>query len=118
MKLIIKLVISLLVILAVAYYGSVFVMPSITIVNNSGRITEQMEVTLPSSNLNFGALMNGEHNTLHYTLDQKDGDYRYKFKHENSTVYFGICGDVTNNEIHKRVVITVNENNQVICKTE
>jgi hypothetical protein len=59
------------VVLAVAHYGSVFVMPSITIVNNSGRITEQMKVTLPSSNLNFGALMNGEHNTLHYTLNKK-----------------------------------------------
>jgi hypothetical protein len=76
-----KLIISLLVVLAVAYYGSVFVMPSITIFNNSGRITEQMEVTLPISNLNFGAPMNEEHNTLHYTPEQKHGVYRYKFKH-------------------------------------
>jgi hypothetical protein len=45
MKLIIKQVISLLVILAVAYYGSAFVMPSIITVNNSGHTTEQMEVT-------------------------------------------------------------------------
>ena len=63
-------------VLAVAHYGRAFVMPSITIVNNSARTTEKMEVTLPSSNLNFGALMNGEQNTLHYTLEQKDGTYR------------------------------------------
>jgi hypothetical protein len=90
------------VILAAAYYGSAFIMPSITIVNNSGHIIEQMEIALPSSNLNFGTLMNTEQNTLHYTLEQNDGVYNYKFKHENSTVFLGSCGYVTNNEIHKR----------------
>ena len=52
--------------------------------------------------------MNGEQNTLHYTLEQKDSVYRNKFKHENSTVYHGSCGDVTNIHIHKKVVMTLN----------
>jgi hypothetical protein len=68
--------------------------------------------------MNFEVLMNGEQNTLHYTLEQKDSVYRYKFKHENSTVYHGSCGDVTNIQIHKKVVMTLNKNNQVMCKTE
>ena len=118
MKFIIKLVISILVILIVAYFGSAFVMPSITIVNSSGHNTEQTEVALPSSNLSFGALMNGEQNTLYYNLEQSDGVYSYTFKYENTAVISGSCGYVTSNEIHKRVVITLNEYNQVVCEKQ
>lgn len=118
MKLIIKFVISILAILIVAYHGSVFVMPSITIVNNSGHTTEKMEVALPSSNLNFGSLMSNEQNTLHYSLEQSNGVYSYQFKHMNVAAFSGSCGYVTKNEIHKRVVITLNENNEVICRMQ
>jgi predicted nuclease of restriction endonuclease-like RecB superfamily len=47
---------------------------------------------------------------------------------KNLTVYLGICGAITNNKIHKssqkftkvhkRVVITVNEKNLVICNNK
>jgi hypothetical protein len=117
-KLITKLVIAMLTVLVVAYYGSAFVMPSITIVNNSGHTVEQIEIALPSSNLNFGSLMTGEQNTLHYTLRQNDGAYHYKFKHEDSSIFRGTCGYVTKNEIHKRVIITLKKNNEVVCTTE
>ncbi len=90
-------------------------MPSVTIVNKSGAVIEQVEVALPSSNLNFGALMDGEENTLHYSLEQSDGVYNYQFKSKNSVMFRGSCGYVTNNEIHKRVVITLNKNNEVVC---
>ncbi|WP_394229365.1 hypothetical protein [Shewanella colwelliana] len=115
MKLIAKIVISILVVIAVVYYGSAFVMPSVTVVNKSGDVVEQVEVALPNSNLNFGALTDGEENTLHYSLEQSDGVYNYQFKSKSSVVFRGSCGYVTNNEIHKRVVITVNKSNDVAC---
>lgn len=115
MKLFAKIVISILVFIVVAYYGSVFIMPSVTLVNKSGDVVEQAEVSLPNSNLNFGVLMDGEENTLHYSLEQSDGVYHYLFKSKNSVVFRGSCGYVTHNEIHKRVVITLNKNNEVIC---
>ncbi|UAA38441.1 hypothetical protein KIH87_17445 [Paraneptunicella aestuarii] len=115
MKLVVRIVISILVVMVVAYYGSVFVMPSVTIVNKSGNVVEQAEVALPNSNLNFGMLEDGEVNTLHYFLKQSDGVYNYQFKSENLVMLRGSCGYVTNNEIHKRVVITLNKNNDVVC---
>ncbi|MCC2615450.1 hypothetical protein LJ739_04250 [Aestuariibacter halophilus] len=115
MKLVSKIVLSLFILLVVAYYGSAFVMPSVTVVNKSGVALEEVEVALPSSNLDFGALENGEENTLHYSLDQSDGVYNYHFKRNSSVIFRGSCGYVTGNELHKRVVITFNENNEVVC---
>ncbi|KXI27442.1 hypothetical protein AX660_22265 [Paraglaciecola hydrolytica] len=46
-------------------------MPSVTIVNKSGNVIEQVEVALPSSNLNLGALRGREENTLHYHIYNK-----------------------------------------------
>jgi hypothetical protein len=114
MKLITKMVISVLVIIVVAYYGSAFIMPSVTIINKSGEVVTLVEVALPNSNLNFGSLADGEENTLHYFLEQSDGVYHYQFK--SSVVVSGSCGYVTNNEIHKRVIITLNKNNEVVCR--
>ncbi|WP_434951113.1 hypothetical protein ACRWQL_16450 [Shewanella sp. HL-SH4] len=116
MKLIVKVVISTFVIACFAYYGSLFVMPSVTIENHSTSAIKQIEVALPSSNLNFGAINDGEKNTLYYSLEQNDGMYRYQFENENSAVYNGSCGYVTSNELHKRFIITINKNNQVICR--
>jgi hypothetical protein len=115
MKLIVKIVISMLVVIVVAYYGSAYVMPSITIVNKSGDVIEHVRVALPNSNLNFGTLMNGEENTLHYSLEQSSGVYNYRFKSKTQVVFSGSCGYVTKNEIHKRVIITLKRNNQVVC---
>ena len=121
MKFAVKFVISIFVLLVVAYYGSAFVMPSVTIVNNSTQFIDQIEVALPSSNLNFGGLNVGETNTLHYSLEQNDGEYQYQFTQTQTNdaepvVYRGSCGYVTGNEIHKRVVITLNANNVVECE--
>ena len=115
MKLIVKIVISILVVIVVTYYGSAYVMPSVTIVNKSGNVVEQVVVTLPNSNLNFGSLIDGEDNTLHYAIEQSDGVYNYRFKSKTVYVLSGSCGYVTNNEIHKRVVITLKKSNKVVC---
>jgi hypothetical protein len=115
MKLFTKVIISILILIVVTYYGSAFVMPSVTIVNKSGDVIEQAVVTLPNSKLNFGALIDGEENTLHYSLEQSDGVYNYLFKNKSSVVFRGKCGYVTSYEINKRVVITFNKNNEVVC---
>jgi hypothetical protein len=116
MKLIVKLVISALVILIAAYYGSAYIMPSVSIVNNSGSVIELAEVTLPNSNLNFGEVKNGDTNTLHYALKQNDGVYNYQLKSKNAVVFSGSCGYVTNNQFTKRVVITLKNTNEVVCE--
>jgi hypothetical protein len=115
LKSILKIIISIIVIIVVVFYGSAFVMPSITIVNNSGAKIEQVEVVLPSSKLSFGTLLDGEDNTLHYSLKQSDGVYNYQFKSKDSVVFRGSCGYVTNNEINKIVVNTLHKNNEVVC---
>ncbi len=115
MKLIVKFAISIITFFVVAYFGSALVMPSVTIVNNSGDFIEQIEVALPSSNLDFGSLKNGEHNTLHYALEQNDGVYSYQFKREDLAVVRGTCGNVASYEFHKRVLITINKNNKIVC---
>jgi len=115
MKLTFKLLVSFFVVLIIAYYGSAFVMPSVTIKNNSGNEIKQIQVALPSSNLNFGSLIDSKQNTLHYSLKQNDGSYIYKFINESTDMFSGSCGYVTHNEFHKRVVITINKNNEVVC---
>ena len=115
MNIIVKTVVSILVVMVVAYYGGTYLMPSVTIVNKSGNVIDLAELALPNSNLNFGVLMDGEENTLHYSPEQSDGVYNYHFKSKSSGEFRGSCGYVTNNQIHKRVVITIKENNEVVC---
>ena len=115
MKLTLKVIVSILLVISAIYYGSAFVMPSVTVVNKSGGFVDHVEVALPSSNLNFGALMESEENTLHYSLEQTDGVYNYQFKSKNSVVISGSCGYVTKNEIHKRALITLSKNYEVVC---
>ena len=88
---------------------------SYPVVNNSGVLLKQVEVALPESNLNFGALIEGEQNTLHYSLKQINGFYHYKFTSQDSIVLDGTCGYITNYELNKRVVITLDKNRQVVC---
>ena len=116
MKLVFKVFIFALVIACLGYYGSAFVMPSVTIENQSGVTFKRVEVILPSSKLNFGTMNDGDFNTLHYSFGQNDGVYTYQFENENSAVLSGSCGYVTGYEVHKRVIITINDNNQVSCR--
>mgnify|MGYP007022669976 CR=1 FL=1 len=116
MKLFGKIIILVIFIIVILYYASAYIMPSITIINNSGALIEQAEVTLPNNRLDFGDIANKKQNTLHYSLTQNDGDYRYQFEYANNKTLKGSCGYVTNNEMHKRVIITIVQNNHVICR--
>jgi len=115
MKLVFKLITTISLILILAYFTSSFVLPSVTVINNSGQVIEQIQVTLPSSHLDFGSLNDSQSNTLHYALKQSDGTYIYQFTNTNSDLLTGSCGYVTQNEFHKKVVITINKNQQIVC---
>ena len=102
--------------LVLGYYASFFIMPSITIVNNSSATITSAHIGLPSSNLDFGSIPSGDSNTLHYDLSQaKDGVYRYHIKISEAVAYQDVCGYVTNNELNKRVVITVHQDLDITC---
>lgn len=116
MKFVFQVVVFVVVLTCVGYYGSAFVMPSVTIENQSGAALKRVEVMLPGSKLNFGPMNDGDLNTLHYSLNQNDGVYNYQFEDENAVVEAGFCGAVTGYDIHKRTIITIHKNNQVNCR--
>ena len=110
-------------------------MPSVTVKNESGYVIKQAYVYLPDSRLDFGKIggaipetnvesttnsntknntdtyTNSESNTntLHYSLSQPDGSYRYYFQLSNNKVLEGSCGYVTQNQITKRTHLTIKE---------
>lgn len=117
MKLLYKILFSVLTLLVVLYYSSFYVLPSITIVNASAVRVAQAEIDLPASHLDFGSIASGSGNALHYSLTQaKDGVYRYTIKFTDSVETHGSCGYVTDNEFNKRVVITIESDQQVSCE--
>ncbi|MBQ4880647.1 hypothetical protein J8M21_25965 [Pseudoalteromonas luteoviolacea] len=116
MKLTFKIVAALVCILFSAYHTYFFALPSVTVINNSKSAVESARVNLPSSGLDFGPINAGSKNTIYYALEQSDGVYQYQFKIESGLVLSGKCGYVTNNEVHKRVVLLVKEN-QVTCQS-
>jgi hypothetical protein len=115
MKFLAKLVVSIVALLIGVYYASFYVMPSITIVNDSGVLIKQVRVTLPDSHLDFGAIDKHQVNTLHYDLTQNDGVYHYQINFTEADWFKGSCGYITNNEIHKRVVVTIDQHKEVRC---
>ena len=77
MKVVLYLVAGKMLILVAAYYGTFYVMPSVAVINNSGTSIESATVNLPSSYLDFGPILHGQTNTIHYSLQQADGIYEY-----------------------------------------
>jgi hypothetical protein len=117
MKLLYKIVFSVLTLLVVLYYSSFYVLPSITIVNSSAVGVAQAEIDLPASHLDFGSIASGSSNALHYSLTQPlDGAYRYTIKFTDSVETQGSCGYVTDREFNKRVVISIKSEHQVSCE--
>ncbi|CAI3802148.1 hypothetical protein [Rheinheimera sp. MM224] len=117
MKLLYKIVCSVVSLLVVLYYSGFYVLPSITIVNRSAVGVAQAEIDLPGSHLDFGSIASGSSNALHYSLTQSlDGLYHYKIKFTDSVETHGSCGYVTDNEFNKRVVISIESDNQISCE--
>lgn len=115
MKLIFKLLVSVIVLYTGAFYLYFFISPSVTIKNNSEYLITKAIVHLPNSRLNFAEIAQEQQNTIYYSLSQKDGSYEYVFSLDGKSMS-GSCGYITNNELNKRVVITVNNITSVVCK--
>lgn len=114
MKVVLYLLAGAMLILVTAYYGTFYVMPSVTVINNSGTSIESATVNLPSSYLDFGPISHGKTNTIHYSLKQVDGIYEYSFDFADGESINGKCGYVTQNEINKRVSFIVSKK-KVLC---
>ncbi|BDY04674.1 hypothetical protein [Ferrimonas sp. YFM] len=115
MKKVLRLIIAVMFVLFAAYKLNFFILPSVTVINGSEVIIKQATVTLPSSNLNFGLIDGAMENTIHYSLEQSDGVYRYQFDLLNDERIAGECGYVTSNEVHKRVRIELHADHRVRC---
>lgn len=98
------------------YQLAFYLMPNITISNQTRLTIESANVTLPSNNLDFGSILAGDENTLYYDIEQTDGVYRYQFKLSDERIIEGSCGYVTHSEVNKRVVILVTAEFEVNCQ--
>lgn len=116
-RLMIKRSSILVLILMFLYLGYFFIRPSVTIINNSGQPFIISMVKLPSSHLDFGVIGHNSQNTIYYSLEQKEGVYHYFFNIGNTANVQGECGLLSNNEIHKRLVIEVGPLQQVTCSS-
>lgn len=90
-------------------------MPSVSVINNSGADIVSATINLPSSHLDFGPISQAQTNTIHYSLDQANGLYEYKFDFVDRQSIYGECGYVTQDEINKRVSLTISIKNVVDC---
>jgi hypothetical protein len=114
LKVVLYLVTGAMLILVAAYYGTFYVMPSVSIINNSGVGIESATIKLPSSHLDFGPISQGQTNTIHYSLQQADGIYDYNFDFADGESIHGKCGYVTQGEINKRVSLIISKQ-EVTC---
>jgi hypothetical protein len=83
--------------------------------NKSEEDVLESNIRLPNSNLDFGFILSGQRNTIHYALSQNDGSYYYSFKLSNITLN-GSCGYITSSEINKRVMVVINKNREIVCE--
>lgn len=116
MKATIKTLALLSALLFAAYHIYFFILPSVTVLNSSNSSIQSARVDLPNSGLDFDAIAAKQSNTIHYALEQADGDYEYQFVMANGSVLAGRCGYVTNNQIHKRVTVQIKDNH-VLCQS-
>ncbi|WP_440877331.1 hypothetical protein [Thalassotalea sp. PLHSN55] len=130
MKNALKITLGSLLLLVVGYYSYLYVLPSVTVINHTNKTLIAANVSLPNSHLDFGDIASGQQNTIYYQLKQQDGEYHYNFilsdvsnftdlteKPDKNTVLTGRCGYITDNEIHKRVVIELNPSLGIKCSS-
>lgn len=116
MKLLVKYTLVICVCVAASYYLTFFVLPSVTLINNTNSDIESVKITLPNSGLDFGKVYRQQQNTIHYSLKQNDGVYEYHIVKLDGVTLSGTCGYVTSNEFHKRVFVQVTEK-EVVCSS-
>ncbi|MDF2177745.1 hypothetical protein P2G88_05735 [Aliiglaciecola sp. CAU 1673] len=117
-KYIYKFALALAILALTAYYGSAFILPSVTVENSSTFAIEEVRVELPSSGLNFGSIEPGQRNTLHYSLKQAEGVYQYQIKFKEAGVVKGTCAQVSDNQFHKRMLLEIKQADEVRCHNQ
>ncbi|TPH17326.1 hypothetical protein [Litorilituus lipolyticus] len=114
MKKMTKVFTSFVLLLFVLYQSYFFILPSITLVNNTSDTINVAVVTLPNSRIDFGEIKSSQRNTIYYELEQSDGEYQYHIAIKDK-IFKGKCGYITHSEYHKRIEIVV-DINQVSCQ--
>ena len=89
--------------------------PEIVVVNHSSDSIEEVVVRLPSNRVVFDSVPANHDATIYYSWSQSDGAYEYEIRLPNQIVRSGLCGHVTNGEVGKRLILTVEENLEIIC---
>ena len=97
------------------YFGYLYLLPNVTVINNSNVPITSFVIQLPGSRLDFGGIEPGAHNTIYYKLNQTDGSYQISTTLEGEKVLEKNCGYITNNELHKRVTVTLTQSQTLIC---
>ncbi|ARD21811.1 MULTISPECIES: hypothetical protein [Shewanella] len=100
---------------ALMYWSYFYVSPSVTVKNSSEFVIDSAVIQLPHSRLDFGEINIGEQNRIYYDLAQLDGDYQYQLVLNSGETLDGRCGYVTNLEVNKRAVLTLNDNGKIRC---
>ena len=114
MNLLVKITITIFLLVIASYYLYFYFTPSVTVINKSEYVITKVNVSVPKSNLNFGSIELEQVNTIYYSLSQHDGSYNYSLNIDGKLIT-GACGYLTNNELNKRLVITVSKRNLVGC---
>ncbi len=114
MNWLLKVIVAALSFFVVCYSLYFYMAPNVTVVNKSNLALTEVNVALPSSNLDFGAIAEGQKNTIYYALSQQDGAYHYTIV-LGGEIYSGRCGYVTSHELHKRFVITIEKSKIITC---
>ena len=90
--------------------------PEIVIVNHSSQFINQVIVTLPSNRIVFGEIAPMADSTIFYSWTQPDGVYEYQISFTSGAIINGRCGYVTNHDIGKRLLLSVEPDLKIICR--
>ena len=98
-----------------SYFIYFWVSPCISIENHSTILITHSEISIPTSHLDFGAIQPNSSNAIYYSLKQSDGEYIFSIKLSNQKIIKGSCGYVRDWQVHKRLVIQLNNNLEITC---
>jgi len=114
MKKITKIVAVIMLLVFGIHRSYLFILPNITLINNTVNRIDTAIVTLPNSRIDFGEIKSSKRNTIYYNLAQGDGEYQYHIVSKDK-VLKGACGYVTKSEYHKRLILMVQQDLTIIC---
>jgi len=90
-------------------------MPEVVVTNLSDVNIKTVTVKLSSSRIVFDDIPTSESSSIHYSISQADGAYKYTILFETGEVISDECGYLTQNEIGKIFRIDVINTTEVKC---